>query len=38
MVSMTMTLFPSGQRIGTDAIIVAANEAGVLDMDTPSAQ
>lgn len=35
MVSMTMTLFPSGQRIGTDAIIVAANEAGVLDMDTP---
>ncbi len=36
-VSMTLTLFPSGRRIGTDAIIVAANEADeVMHKDHPT--
>ncbi len=36
-VSMTLTLFPSGKRIGSDAIIIAANEADeVMHEDDPT--
>lgn len=36
-VSMTLTLFPSGRRIGTDAIIISANEADeVTHEDNPT--
>lgn len=36
-VSLTLTLFPSGRRIGTDAIIISANQADeVMQDDNPT--
>jgi len=36
-ISMTLTLFPTGRRIGTDGIVVAANDSDeVLKLDAPT--
>ena len=36
-ISVTLTLFPTGRRIGTDAIIVSANDSDeVLTLDNPT--
>lgn len=36
-ISMTLTLFPTGRRIGTDAIVVSANDSDeVLSQDNPT--
>ena len=35
LISATITLFPSGERIGTDAVIVDANEEDAPDKDKP---